>query len=45
VDETEEFLDGRGWRLKKPNFEITKDNAKTGNRERKANTFERRCHN
>jgi len=44
MDETEVFLDGKGWRLTKLNFQITKDNANTGNRERQANTFEQRVH-
>jgi hypothetical protein len=37
-------MDG-GWRQTKPNFQITKENAKFGNRERQANTFEQRGHN
>jgi len=45
TDETEVFLGGGGGgggRLTKPNFQITKDNAKTGNR--KANIFQHRSH-
>jgi len=42
MDETEVFLGEWGGSLTKPNSQITKDNAKIGNR--KANAFEHRSY-